>query len=267
MWTKSPELWGTITHITFKLWSLTPGWHSVCLPFALFTIYMSHMQVRSPKDTNEPLLWERGSCPERAILTLWWCADLCIAWGRSLTQVGLEQGEMSEKMQEKALWLQLTALVRWAGLPFLTGIDTESNEACSQHITAPLCHSFCTHFPDPAWVLPRLQSFRINLLWQGSSSGCRGISAPVPGAPPPSLTLVAVLLFLTASPHCLSSSFYPFLRKLSQRHHHTGPAIPENRKKRIGKGNQRELKNLKRGRKSRGTGKRKGKTGKTANCL
>lgn len=43
-------------HITFKLWSLTPGWPSICLPFALFTICMSHMQVRSPDDTNEPLL-------------------------------------------------------------------------------------------------------------------------------------------------------------------------------------------------------------------
>lgn len=39
--------------------------------------------------------------------------------------------------------------------------------------------------PAPARVLYRLQ----------------GISASVPGAPPPSLTLVSVLLFLTASPH------------------------------------------------------------------
>jgi len=38
--------------------------------------------------------------------------ELCFAWGRALAQVGQEEGEMSEKMQEKALWSQLTALVR-----------------------------------------------------------------------------------------------------------------------------------------------------------
>jgi len=62
------------------------------------------------------------------------------------------------------------------------------------------------------------------------SMGCRGMSAPAPGAPPPppsTLTLVSAEWFLS---HCLTppficsccvcSSFFPFLNMLSQRHYH-----------------------------------------------
>jgi len=58
------------------------------------------------------------------------------------------------------------------------------------------------------------------------SMGCRGISAPVPGEPPPppsSLTRVSAELFhifSRASPGCCSAAgFYVFLNMLSQRHY------------------------------------------------
>jgi len=58
------------------------------------------------------------------------------------------------------------------------------------------------------------------------TTGCRGISAPAPGAPPPpppSLTLVSAELFLSRlnplSTAVFAAVFPPFLSMLSQRHY------------------------------------------------
>ena len=62
------------------------------------------------------------------------------------------------------------------------------------------------------------------------TTGCRGISAPAPGASPPppsSLTLGSAGLFLShvltplsGCSFCVTATFFPFLNVLSQRHYH-----------------------------------------------
>ena len=53
------------------------------------------------------------------------------------------------------------------------------------------------------------------------SMGCRGISAPAPGAPPPrpfsSLTLVSSYLFVSPDGKCCYTWYFSFLNMLSQR--------------------------------------------------
>lgn len=91
------------------------------------------------------------------------------------------------------------------GNSFLQGISTWSGVGSSTGCNVDTCSDM---------VLHGLQGD--NLHYHGLSMGCRGVSAPVPGAPlpPPSLTLVFLGLFLTVFSSLLSllCGILPFLK-------------------------------------------------------